>query len=29
MNGSHHMPNTKSILFVVNKDEWDMKDGTE
>jgi len=27
-NGSHHMPTTKSTLFVVNKDEWDTKEGT-
>jgi len=28
MNGSHHMPNTKSTLFAVIKDEWDTKEGT-
>jgi len=26
-NGSHHMPTTKSTLFVVNKDEWYTKEG--
>jgi len=26
-NGSHHVPTTKSTLFVVNKDEWDTKEG--
>jgi len=25
--GSHHMPTTKSTLFVVNKDEWYTKEG--
>jgi len=24
---SHHVPATKSTLFVVNKDEWDTKEG--
>jgi len=28
MNGSHHMPSTKSKLFVVSKEEWDTKEGT-
>jgi len=28
MNGSHHVPITKSTLFVVSKDEWDTKEGT-
>jgi len=28
-NGSHHVPTTKSILFVVNKDKWDTKEGHE
>jgi len=28
MNGSHHMPTTKSTLFVVSNDEWDTKEGT-
>jgi len=27
-NGSHHMPTTKSTLFVVSKDEWDTKEGS-
>jgi len=27
INGSHHMPTTKSTLFMVNKDEWDTKEG--
>jgi len=26
-NGSHHVPTTKSTLFMVNKDEWYTKDG--
>jgi len=26
-NGSHHVPTTKSTLFVVNKDEWYTKEG--
>jgi len=26
-NGSHHVPTTKSTLFMVNKDEWDTKEG--
>jgi len=26
-NVSHHMPIKKSTLFVVNKDEWDTKEG--
>jgi len=27
-NGSHHVPTTKSTLFMVNKkDEWDIKEG--
>jgi len=25
--GSHHVPTTKSTLFVVNKDEWYTKEG--
>jgi len=25
---SHHVPTTKSTLFVVNKVEWDTKEGT-
>jgi len=28
LNGSHHMPTTKSTLFVESKDEWDTKEGT-
>jgi len=28
MNGSHHVPTTKSTLFAVRKDEWDTKEGT-
>jgi len=27
INGSHHVPTTKSTLFVVNKDEWYTKEG--
>jgi len=27
MNGSHHMPTTKSTLFVASKDEWGTKEG--
>jgi len=27
-NGSHHVRTTKSTLFVVNKDEWETKQGT-
>jgi len=26
-NGSHHVPTTKLTLFIVNKDEWDTKEG--
>jgi len=26
-NGSHHLSTTKSTLFMVNKDEWDAKEG--
>jgi len=26
-NGSHHVPTTKSTLFVVNKDEWYTREG--
>jgi len=26
-NGSHHVATTKLTLFVVNKDEWDTKEG--
>jgi len=26
-NGSHHLPTTKSTLFVTNKDEWYTKEG--
>jgi len=26
-NGSHHVPTTKSKLFMVNKDKWDTKEG--
>jgi len=26
-NGSHHVPTTKSTLFMMNKDEWDIKEG--
>jgi len=26
-NGSHHMPTTKSTVFMVNKDESDTKEG--
>jgi len=29
MNGSHHVPATKSTLFVVSKDEWDIKEDTD
>jgi len=25
--GSHHVPTTKSTLYVVSKDEWDTKEG--
>jgi len=28
MDRSHHIPTTKSTLFVVSKDEWDTKEGT-
>jgi len=28
MNGSNHIPTTKSTLFAVRKDEWDTKEGT-
>jgi len=27
-NRSHHVHTAKSTLFVVNKDEWDTKEGT-
>jgi len=27
-NGNHHVPTAKSILFEVNKDEWDTKEDT-
>jgi len=27
MKGSHHAPTTKLTLFVVNKDDWDTKEG--
>jgi len=27
-NGSHHLPTTKSTLFMVSKDEWDTKEVT-
>jgi len=28
MNGSHHIPTTKSTPFTVSNDEWDTKEGT-
>jgi len=28
MNGSNHIPTTKSTLFAVRKDEWNTKEGT-
>jgi len=27
--GSHYVPTTKFTLFVVSKDEWDTKEGTD
>jgi len=27
-NGRHHVPITKSTIFMVSKDEWDTKEGT-
>jgi len=29
MNGSHHVSTTKLTLFMVSKDEWDTKEGTD
>jgi len=29
MNGSHNVSTIKSTLFVVSKNEWDTKEGTQ
>jgi len=29
MTGSHHIHTKKSTLFVVSKDKWDTKEGTD